>query len=43
MVATLGAPDMPLATLLDWTAAWVRAERPLLGKPTRFEVRDGRF
>lgn len=40
---TLGAPTLPLATLLDWTAAWVRAGRPLLGKPTRFEVRDGRF
>lgn len=41
----LGAdlPEMPLAQLLDWTAAWVRAERPLLGKATKFEVRDGRF
>ncbi len=43
MQATLGPPTLPLATLLDWTAAWVRAGRPLLGKPTRFEVRDGKF
>lgn len=43
MTAAVGAPTTPLATLLDWTAAWVRAGRPLLGKPTRFEVRDGRF
>lgn len=29
--------------LLDWTAEWVGAGRPLLGKATKFEVRDGRF
>jgi hypothetical protein len=34
---------LPLDTLLDWTADWVRADRPLLGKATRFEVRDGKF
>ena len=34
---------MPLDTLLDWTAEWVQAGRPLLGKATKFEVRDGRF
>lgn len=34
---------LPLPTLLDWTADWVRNDRPLLGKPTKFEVRDGRF
>ncbi|MCU0619361.1 MAG: hypothetical protein MUF40_05600, partial [Gemmatimonadaceae bacterium] len=41
----LGAapPALPLATLLDWTAEWVAAGRPLLGKPTKFAVRDGAF
>ena len=41
----LGAepPALPLDTLLDWTAEWVLAGRPLLGKPTKFSVRDGRF
>ncbi|HYW50903.1 MAG TPA: hypothetical protein VE861_09865 [Gemmatimonadaceae bacterium] len=34
---------MPLTQLLDWTADWVGAGRPLLGKATKFEVRDGRF
>jgi hypothetical protein len=34
---------LPLDTLIDWTAEWVREGRPLLGKPTKFEVRDGRF
>ena len=36
-------PELPLDTLLDWTAEWVGAGRPLLGKPTKFSVRDGRF
>ena len=36
-------PAMPLDQLLDWTADWVRNARPLLGKATKFEVRDGKF
>ena len=36
-------PQTPLDQLLDWTADWVRHHRPLLGKTTKFEVRDGRF
>lgn len=43
MRAVLGAPPTPLEAMLDWTAAWVRADRPLLGKPTKFERRDGAF
>ncbi len=39
----LDLPMMPLPQLLDWTAEWVRADRPLLGKATKFEVRDGTF
>ncbi|MGH3655509.1 MAG: NAD-dependent epimerase/dehydratase family protein [Micromonosporaceae bacterium] len=38
-----GYPDVPLAELLEWTAAWVAADLPLLGKPTHFQRRDGRF
>lgn len=34
---------LPIDTLLDWTAEWVRAALPLLGKATKFEVRDGKF
>jgi hypothetical protein len=40
---TLGAPRTTVAELLDWTADWVRRGGALLDKPTRFEVRDGRF
>ena len=39
----LDHPLLPVGTLLDWVAAWVRAGGPLLGKPTSFERRDGRF
>jgi nucleoside-diphosphate-sugar epimerase len=36
-------PLLPLDTLLDWTAAWIAHGGRLLGKPTSFERRDGRF
>lgn len=41
--ALLGAPPTPLDAVLRWTAAWVRSGGRTLGKPTHFEVRDGRF
>jgi nucleoside-diphosphate-sugar epimerase len=40
---TLGGAEMPLDVMLDWVAEWVREGRPLLGKPTKFEARDGAF
>jgi nucleoside-diphosphate-sugar epimerase len=39
----LGEPELPLDVMLDWVADWIRAGRPLLGKPTHFETRDGAF
>ncbi|HET7585539.1 MAG TPA: NAD(P)-dependent oxidoreductase [Gemmatimonadaceae bacterium] len=38
-----GAPTVSLDEMITMTAEWVRAERPLLGKPTHFQARDGRF
>lgn len=38
-----GRPRISEHTLIDWVVEWVGAGRPLLGKPTRFEVRDGNF
>lgn len=32
-----------LQQLCEWTIAWIRADGRLLHKPTKFEVRDGRF
>lgn len=39
----LGPPPTPLDAVLRWTAAWVREGGRDLGKPTHFEVRDGRY
>ena len=39
----LAPAEVPVATMLDWVAEWTRAGRPLLGKPTHFETRDGTF
>ena len=43
MTDALGAPATPLWRTILWTAAWIRAGGRLLGKPTKFEVRSGRF
>ena len=38
-----GRPVVPLERLLDWVADWVARGGETLGKPTKFEVRDGAF
>jgi nucleoside-diphosphate-sugar epimerase len=38
-----GPPQVKVDQLLQWTAEWVRRRGPLLGKPTHFESRSGRF
>ena len=43
MVATLGEPETPLDAVLRWTADWIAADQPTLGKPTHFQVRDGQY
>jgi nucleoside-diphosphate-sugar epimerase len=43
MSELLPDPLLPLDTLMDWVAEWIRAGGRLLGKPTGFERRDGRF
>ena len=42
-VSLLGPPEVSLARLVDWVAAWVVRGGRSLGKPTRFEATDGRF
>ena len=39
----LGDPPTPLDAMLRWTADWVKRGGRSLGKPTHFEVRDGRY
>ena len=41
--ALLGAPETPLDTVLRWIAHWVKHGGRTLGKPTHFEVRDGKY
>ncbi|MFF3628023.1 epimerase, partial [Streptomyces sp. NPDC002164] len=41
--ALFGYPDVTLRTLVEWQADWLRRGLPLSGKPTKFQVRDGRF
>lgn len=43
MVQQLGVPETPLDVVLRWTADWVARDQPTLGKPTKFEVRDGQY
>jgi nucleoside-diphosphate-sugar epimerase len=38
-----GPPSVPIGTMLDWVADWVASGGASLGKPTKFEVRDGTF
>lgn len=39
----MGTPSIGLETLLRWTAAWAQSPGIYLGRPTHFEVRDGRY
>lgn len=37
----LGTPSVPVNQIIKWTAEWLKNEGRILGKPTRYEVRDG--
>jgi nucleoside-diphosphate-sugar epimerase len=39
----LGDPSMPDEVVVRWIANWIPRQGRLLGKPTHFEVRDGRY
>ena len=38
-----GHPKTPVNQVIKWIAQWINDERKLLGKPTHFEVRDGKY
>jgi len=42
-IATFGPLTVDLETQLRWTAHWTDSEGRSLGKPTHFEVRDGKY
>jgi nucleoside-diphosphate-sugar epimerase len=41
--ALFGYPAVTVEQMIEWTADWIGRGGPTLGKPTHFEVRDGRF
>jgi nucleoside-diphosphate-sugar epimerase len=42
-VKLFGLPIADTGQLIKWTADWVARSMPSLGKPTKYEVRDGRY
>jgi hypothetical protein len=42
-VKLFGLPIVDTDQLISWTADWVARSMPSLGKPTKYEVRDGRY
>jgi nucleoside-diphosphate-sugar epimerase len=42
-VRLFGPPTVSIGSLIGWTADWLRRGGRLLGKPTHFEERTGRF
>lgn len=38
-----GRPRVNTSQIIGWTAEWLKEERELLGKPTHYEVRDGKY
>tara|TARA_R110002049_G_scaffold28018_5_gene96682 strand:- start:42255 stop:43298 length:1044 start_codon:yes stop_codon:yes gene_type:complete len=41
--ALLGGNHTPIERVIQWTAEWILSNKPLLGKTTHFEVRDGKY
>jgi nucleoside-diphosphate-sugar epimerase len=42
-IRLFGPPSVPLERLIHWQADWLERDMGSLGKPTGFQVRDGKF
>jgi len=38
-----GTPKVPASKVIKWISEWLKDGNRLLGKPTHFEVRDGKY
>ena len=38
-----GTPKVPASQVIKWISDWIRDGKRILGKPTHFEVRDGKY
>lgn len=38
-----GNPRVPMGTMINWVAGWIKSGNELLGKPTHFETQDGNY
>ena len=38
-----GKPKTSVGQIIKWIAAWLKEDKRILGKPTHFEVRDGKY
>ncbi len=38
-----GKPKVPINQVIKWIAHWLKEEKKILGKPTHYEVRDGKY
>jgi nucleoside-diphosphate-sugar epimerase len=38
-----GRPEVPASNIIKWIYEWLKGGRRVLGKPTHFEVRDGKY
>ena len=43
MLLSYAPPSVSVDEMRRWVADWVENGGPLLGKPTKFEARDGKF
>jgi dTDP-4-dehydrorhamnose reductase len=43
MRANFSPPEVSLDRMIEWIANWIREDGPMLGKPTHFEERAGKF
>src|SRR5690554_5532534 len=38
-----GRPKVAISQVIEWIAEWMKEDKKLLGKPTHYEVRDGKY